>query len=359
MGGAEQLLVSIARASNRAFGCEFLYLMAGADTLVPALRAAGCRVHGIGARSNGTLPAYLPRLVAFLKETRPDVVHAHLPVAGAIGRAACAHLALPLVYTEHSVFDAYRPLTRIASRMTWNWQARVIGVSEGVSTSLKRNFPGGPPIETIYNGVDTARFSFDDEGQASSGGRFGAPFVVGTSAMMRSEKRLDRWVRVASAIHKRSRDVRFLVVGDGPERYRVESLATSLGLGEAISFVGAQQDVRPFLAKMSLYMLSSDVEGLPIGMLEAMAMGIPAVAPDVGGVSEVLEQGVSGWICPAGDEESLGETCLDALDSDLKSVGEAAARAVAARFSVDQMVYHYENVYRNVLAGGLHTGPSS
>jgi glycosyltransferase involved in cell wall biosynthesis len=142
-----------------------------------------------------------------------------------------------------------------------------------------------------------------------------------------------------------------VIVGEGPERARLEAQAAHLGLAEQVHFVGHQQDVRPWLAAFDVCVLSSDWEGMSNAILEAMAAGLPVVATAVGGTPEVVVDGVTGFLVPPRDPQALADAILRLLrDPDLRRrMGEAGRAHVTEHFSVEQMVHKRERLYEELL----------
>ena len=143
-----------------------------------------------------------------------------------------------------------------------------------------------------------------------------------------------------------------LLVGDGPEREKLEKLVRDLGLDEVVAMPGMQKDVRPWLDCMDVFCLTSITEGTSITLLEAGACGIPAVVTDVGGNREVVEDGETGIVVPSGDEEGIA-AAIAKLEGDEAlrcRMGEAAGERVAERYSVEQMVEQYAALYEQILS---------
>jgi len=148
------------------------------------------------------------------------------------------------------------------------------------------------------------------------------------------------------------RQPRFMldVVGDGPSRPELETLRQSLGLEKVVRFHGFQSSVAPFLANADFFVLSSVSEGIALTLLEAMAVGLPAVATDVGGNREVVVHGETGYLVPSGSDEALAEAML-AMQSPtvLTPMGLAARRRVETEFSLARVVERYEAIYHECL----------
>lgn len=354
-GGAETLLLAGLRQADRErFELSFGYFLPYKDALEESLRSEGGEVTCFEASTEAGILLSVPRLVRHLKSRRIDLVHAHLPVAAVAARLATRLAGVPLVTTEHGPLERLHPVTRRLDLATWRLQEAVVAVSPQVAESIRTHAGLRVPVELVINGVDTGHFDparFDGgRERARIGLPPGAP-VVGTVAVFRAQKRLDDWLQVAATLHRQDPRTRFLVVGDGPQRGEIEALAADLGLAEAVVFPGLQEDVRPYLAAMDVFLMTSGYEGLPVALLEAMAMGRPAVSTTVGGIPEVLEGSAAGRLRPVADVEGLAAAVGGLLaDPELRREASAAARQlVVRRFGMERMTRQLEELYTRVL----------
>jgi len=355
LGGAENLLLAAAR--HRGDGgvlYEVGYFLPWKNALVEPIRSAGAPVTCFPARTGAGVVLRAPAVASHLRSREIDLVHCHLPLAGVAGRLAGRLAHVPVVYTEHNVMERYHPLTRLANLWTWRLQEQVVAVSAEVAGSIARHAGSAVPVRVVTNGVPVDRLRPDPEAGAAVRGRLGIPAgapVVGQVAVFRRQKRLDLWLRAAEAVRRRHPDARFLLVGDGPLRSEVETLARGPALEGAVHLPGLQEEVGPYLAAMDVLMVSSEFEGLPLVVLEAMAMEVPVAATAVGGIPEAVADGETGRLVPAGDAGALAAAVAGLLaDAELRrALGRAARRRVAERFSTERMVVELETLYREVL----------
>ena len=363
-GGAETLLVHALRYADTAqFTYEYAYMLPHKDALVLELQAQGATVHYVPGRSKGELLGAPLRLSRLVRERQIDLVHAHLPVAGMVARVAGSLSRTPVLYTEHNLNDYYGRLTRWGNYVTWPLNDAVAAVSVPVAESIGRAMPSWPRrrVETILNGIDVEQYREVTEGDATRErlGISADAHVVITVAVFRQQKRLDLWLEVAKQVATALPNTHFIMVGDGPLRTEVEAWRDSLRLSERVHLTGLQENVAPFLAAADLFLLTSDYEGLPLAVIEAMAAGLPVVATRAGGVPGLVgEAGDStngmepgGILLDAGDVAGCVEG-VAALLSDperLGAVGAAARARVQRRFSVERMIREYEGLYRSLL----------
>jgi glycosyltransferase involved in cell wall biosynthesis len=354
-GGAEVLLLEGLRFADRErFTYGYGYFLPWKNAMVASLAEQGGDVRCFAARNNLSILLSAQRVAKHLRTWRADVLHCHLPIAGAVGRLAGRLAHIPVVYTEHNTLERYHQLTRRLNLSTWRWQNRVIAVSRDVAASLNRRAAPDVRVQLVPNGVDVERFGPALVDGASVRQKFGIPEsapVVGTVAVFRVQKRLDDWLETARLVRQHQPDVHFLLVGDGPERDHLHARASALRLDDAVHFTGAHTDVRPFLAAMDVFLISSIFEGLPVALLEAMSMQRAIVSTSVGGVPEVVRHGTNGLLVPAGHPNLLAEAVLQLLTSHAlrAECGRAARQTVIDYFSLQRMTRQLERTYVEVV----------
>ena len=228
--------------------------------------------------------------------------------------------------------DAYAALIR-APRVVFshNSHAGAVEFAEWLDAEAK-DFP------VVHNGTDFPDLGGDAGGEGS---RFapGHP-VVGCIMRFEHEKRPDLWLETAALVAKARPEVRFVLVGDGPLRESVRALCGELGLDDRVTFVGRSGDIRSWVQRMDMLLLTSLLEGVPNVVVEAQSEGVPVVTTKVGGVAEVFDQGVSGWIVDRDTPEALAERTLWVLGNDAWRAQAApiAKRTVRARFAMARML---------------------
>jgi glycosyltransferase involved in cell wall biosynthesis len=353
-GGAEQLLLSAAPYLNRErYRYQFAYLLPWKNALVGDLVRLGFPVHCLeGGRGIG----WTRRLSRLVRREGIELVHAHSPVAAAGVRATMGR-QVRVVYTEHNVWSRYHPLTRALNLCTFPRNDHVFAVSDEVLASVRYPWPlcmlPMPTVETLHHGLDQATFGLGtgmDGARAELGIPEDAP-VVGSIANFKAAKDHDTLLRAAARVRQALPDVRFLLVGQGPLEAQVRHLAAQLGLEQTVIFGGFRTDVPRLVAGFDVFALSSTYEGLPIALIEAMALGRPVVATRVGGIPEVITDGADGLLVPPRDPEALAEGLLRVLGNPTLQAGlAAAARARAREFDIRHAVHRMERVYAGLLA---------
>lgn len=314
------------------------------------LEELGVPVHMIGD-SRGLGVGALRRLRDLIERLDARVVHAHLPAVGVAARLASP---VPVVYTEHNLVDSYRRITRWANRATYRRNVAVVAVSDEVADSLE-GYPGPQPL-VIPNGV-TCEVSAEESAMARKelGIEAGRSLIVHVGNI-RPHKGHSDLIEAVSAVGRHRDD--FLVVSIGAEKRsgdldRVHRHAVRSGVDDKIRFLGRREDALRFVAAGDVLVNPSAAEGLPLVVLEAMAVGTPVVATAVGGVPSVIRPGETGTLVDAGDPEALARAIIHVLDHSAETLryAEAAQRLVVETYSLERMVGAYEDLYRSILDG--------
>jgi glycosyltransferase involved in cell wall biosynthesis len=360
-GGAEKLLsTSIPYLNRECYDYEVAYLLPHKNDLVHEFQEAGIPVFCINGQ-NPYDPRSLFRMVKLLKERRIDLIHIHLPYTGIFGRIA-ARLANveAIVYTEHNVIDGYKPVTRLLDRLTYRFDKATITVSDSVRESVLRSKLFKPNnVVTVLNGVDTRKVNLSYFKETSAVREsFGIPredFVVGNIAHIRPLKGHRYLLQAAKIVIEDCPNTTFLIVGREKTREAREALeaqATQLGIREKIIFTGFREDAIRILAACDLFVLSSLYEGLPVALLEAMALGKPPVVTAVGGIPEVVTDGVDGFLVQPRDYEGLANRIIALIrDGELRGqISGRAAKKIEEKFSLRDMIGRVEDIYNQVLS---------
>lgn len=335
------------------FDFAYGYFLPLKNQVVPDLESLGTQVYCFEASRAYEIIFKAKVVASHAKLIQADVIHAHLPIAGITARIAGRISGIPVVYTEHNLQERYHTLTRLANVYTLPWCARVLCVSEDVTQSVLRNIKRPAKTTTLLNGVNTERFDPFLFNRMEVRQRLNisadAP-VMGTVAVFREQKRLSDWLRLAHAVWKELPNAHFFILGDGPQEATLKSKAFSLGMKDCVHFPGRLTEIRPWLAAMDVYTLTSHFEGLPVAMLEAMSMKLPICATMAGGIPEVVRENTEGFMVPLGSTEDLFRPIVKLLqDNELRfKMGKNARQRVIEQFSIERMARELEGVYESV-----------
>jgi L-malate glycosyltransferase len=286
-----------------------------------------------------------------------DLVHAHYAVPHAtsawIAREMLNRPGFRIVTTLHGTDitlvgqdPSFRSLTQFSIRKSDGLTA----VSHYLRDQTHQHFDIDPAtIEVIPNFVDLEKYSrgaypCHRAKLAREGER-----IITHISNFRSVKRVDDVVRVFAQLSRRI-PARLLLVGDGPDRARVQELADAEGVADRVLFLGKQASVVELLACSDLFILPSELEAFGLVALEAMACGVPVIATDTGGVPEVVDHGSSGYLAAVGDVDGMAAAAIGLLsDPALWRNFSEAARRGAERYSAERVVSQYEAFYAEVL----------
>lgn len=309
------------------------------------------------------------RLWRLLRELQPSIVHTRNLAALEMAPVAWAAGVPVRVHGEHGR-DAMDPdgTNRRRQRIRRLYR-RFVTHYVALSPELKTYLSGTirvpeHQIDQIYNGVDTSRFAPRAMRTAIEGCPFTDPAfrIIGTVGRLDPVKDQANLARAFAAVVDRNpvfRDrLRLVIVGDGPERARVEAILREAGVRDLAWFAGERHDIPEILGGFDLFVLPSFGEGVSNTVLEAMAMGLPVVATLVGANPELVADGITGRLVAPSDSEALGQA-IASYAGDPKpgrAHGRAGRQRVELRFSLDRMIDRYHLLYLSLLHGAAATG---
>jgi glycosyltransferase involved in cell wall biosynthesis len=351
-GGGQSVVVEHVRHAGPGVEVLVCALNRGGPAL-EAARAAGARTFVLPGRSR---LARMGRLAGLLRAEAITVVNGHNPMAGAAA-ALAARLAgvRAVLRTEHSLqYGARHPaawpgLARVATALT----TYVVCVCKTVRESHVTRFPrAARRFVTVRNGISAAPAARPREQVRAALGLGPQDRVALTVGSLTPQKAqhvlLDAFGRAASDVPGSY----LLIAGEGPLRSTLEARRDALGLGDRVWFLGAREDVDDLLAAADVFTLSSQREGLPITLLEAMRAGRAVVLTRAGGCAEAVTEGITGTLVPVDDAAALG-SALGALLADparCARLGEAGRERWAREFTAERMVLETERLYEAALA---------
>jgi glycosyltransferase involved in cell wall biosynthesis len=356
IGGGERVALELAGGQAQAHHQVMVVSLApGPDgPLASAFRARGVEVHQVskGAGIDLSLPL---RLAALFRRHHVNVVHTHnrLPLMyGALGGRLAGAV---VIHTRHGPGRGKRReqwLRRAAGKLLHKY----VAVSPELR-DLARELQDCAPekLAVIENGIDVEKFGAASAARREARESLGIPadaWVVGSVGRLAPEKDYPLLVRAVAPLLGPA--ARLIIVGDGVEAGTIRAEVAARGVEPYVLLPGARDDVPRYLAALDVFALSSRMEGLPLVALEAMAAGRPVVATAVGGLPGLIEDGVSGFLVPSGDEETMRRKLATLRDdpaqaSALAARGQARARE---RHSGEAMVRRYLTLYTEASGGG-------
>jgi len=299
-------------------------------------------------------PRWLGRLRQLVRTLQADVVHLHSPAVAAVARPtlrAMRHRPI-IVSTEHNVWPSHRPTTRWANAVTLFLEDATFAVSNEVVQSAGWF---GARMETVVHGVPLAALARRRSGRAAARQALGVvdgEVLAVTVANLRVHKDYPTLFAAATIATAAEPRLRFVTMGQGQLEEQLRSELARTALGDRFCMLGSHPDPAAVVVGADIFVLASIHEGLPIALLEAMALGVPPVATDVGGVAEVVVDGRDGVLVPPSRPDLLAAAIVDlAADADRRT--ELARRAVerAGAFDIANAADHLERRYEALAAG--------
>jgi glycosyltransferase involved in cell wall biosynthesis len=354
IGGAEMLLVSMLRTYQPDHDMHVVYFTEG--PLRAQIEEMGIPLTRISTRGIKD-PTALPKAIQLARTFKPDVIHTHLSKSDIVGQMAGSMLGVPVrISTIHNT-DPWRmkALPSTFMKQVTGGAQKMIAVSTVVRDYVIEH--GNLPPEKIVvvdNGIDLDKFDPATVTPVDLNAEYGidpdAP-IVSVIGRLHPQKGHEYFLQSAKMIVDEMPEARLLIVGDGDLREGLEARRTELGLDDHVIFTGIRRDMPNLMAATDIVAFSSLYEGLPVTLLEAMAMERVLVSTAVGGVPDVVVDHENGLLVPVEDAGAFAKACLEALrDADLRqSLGKAARETI--RQSFDQRVMHQQilDMYTEIL----------
>jgi glycosyltransferase involved in cell wall biosynthesis len=355
MGGQERVAFDLAVSQLRA-GCQVTALSLEPPPdgpLAAEFATAGIAVERVARSRPGLDPMLIARLARWLRRARIELVHTHNRMALIYGAPAGRLARARVVHTKHG--NNPKGGTRLfAGNLAGRCVDAFVAVSdETAAFARKRREIEERKLLVIPNGIELGRFHPAPAVRDRIRRELGIPadaWVVGTVGRVAAEKNQALLLRAMAPLLGPS--MRLIVAGDGPLMPELTRLAASLGVTAHAHLLGVRRDVPDLLNAFDVFALSSDTEGLPLVVLEAMATGLPVLSTRVGGVPNVLDEGVTGYLVAKGDEAALRDRAVRLRDDPAaaRACGAHARQAAITRFSAARMQRDYLDLYARVLS---------
>ena len=361
-GGAEKALSRLLTHLSRERFAPIVACLYGGDGIVAhEIRTLGIPVVDLGMYGRKWRIDAFWRLYRLLRRKRPVILHTWMFHANVLGRVLGRLTGVPIIVTSRRNVNIGGALREFLNRWTaWLGDGVIAVCKLARQAEIKRARVSSNKVITIYNGINAERFVALDRQAAAHQVRqtFGIPVeapLLGSVGRLHRQKGFADLLAAQARIQERIPTIRLLLVGDGELRDDLEAQARAIGLSEAVTFAGIRTDVPEILAALDVFVLPSLWEGMPNAVLEAMAAGLPVVATAVGGIPELVVDGVTGLLVPPHAPISLAEAIVRLLDApDLRrQMGQAGRERVKKRFTVERMVSRTEALYGELIAEKL------
>jgi glycosyltransferase involved in cell wall biosynthesis len=300
----------------------------------------------------------LAKLWRLMRRFRPDVVHTHTAKAGFVGRSAAWLARVPVrVHTYHGhVFHGYFSPAKtrgflLLERFTARLSDRLITISPALKDELVNTYHIAPErkFAVMPLGLELAPYADTPRHQGTFRADFDIPPdapLIGIVGRIVPIKNHALFVQMAAHVRAAIPNAHFVIIGDGDRRAAIEAQVNSLGLRDVVTFTGWLQDLKPAYSAMDVLVISSDNEGTPVSIIEALAAGVRVVSTAVGGVPDLLGGGDYGRLVPPGDPDAQAAAVIASLAEPDRS---AVRQDIVAAYDISRLAADLASLYRNLL----------
>jgi glycosyltransferase involved in cell wall biosynthesis len=299
------------------------------------------------------------RLRQWIEDFKPHIVHSHLWPADQVAAAALSPRRSQHIVHLH---DAWA----LIGRCTWPQRlrrmlyrglirksgARFIACAHAVKDTLASHLKLNPTdITVIWNGLDPSWLAAPASERPPD-----APFTIGCAARLQIAKGQDVLIRAVARLARRIPNLKLLLAGGGAQHELYRRIAMECGISDRVDFLGRVREMRAFYDRLDVYALSSDHEGLPVSILEAMARGRAVVATRVGGIPEIVRHGIEGLLVPPRDEAAMADALYQLASSpeQRNAMAQAAQQRIRKYFLLPRMVAEITDYYRRIVTSGAN-----
>lgn len=347
IGGLEKVVYDLVRLANREMFDVQVICLGEIGALANDFSKLGVATTALGALGKKSTYNSARILSKLLKTSPVDVLHTHNPAPHKIGALARCLTRIPvLVHTKHgrNYPDNWRRVL-VNRIITWMTDAIVAVSNDAAAVSRDIEHVPNHKIRVIQNGIDLEKYRTQVQ-QSRSASR-----VIHVARLSDPPKDHTTLLHAAKIVASQVADFHLEIVGDGPDRGNIESLCDELKLRKHVTISGFRSDICERLATSGMAMLSSTTEGLSITLLEAMAMGLPVVATDVGGNREVVADQETGLLVPNKNPDQMARAMLEIIQSPQKAAafGAAGRKRVEENFCLSRVADKYADLYQQLL----------
>lgn len=349
--GAEVMAYHLLKGLKAHDNLSLSAILLNQGRLAEELHKLGITVHLVDESNTSFFNIFLA-IRNILKNQPPDVIHSHrykentlaylLSRTFRVTRLVCTQHGMPEVYGVENSFKR-QILTRINFFMLSMCFHRVVGVSRDIEKAFVKQYGfKEDKVSVIYNGTDIPNVIQNRENRTT--------FVIGSSGRLFPVKDYPFMVEIAREICKKFDHIFFELAGEGPEQPKIQSAIQRYGLNGAFELKWHVDDICSFYQGLDLYLNTSIHEGIPMSILEAMSHGLPIIAPNVGGIGEIVTDEKNGYLIDKRNPAVFAEKCIELYDNiELRQkMAKAAREKIVQSFSVEKMVSEYYKLYLNI-----------
>jgi glycosyltransferase involved in cell wall biosynthesis len=301
------------------------------------------------------------QIYRLIKEKRFDIVHSHTSVGGLIGRVAGKLAGVPVVIWSIHGFASHEGQNRfkkyiflLIEKVLDKFTDHYVAVSEALKKEgIQNRILTSNKVTVIHNGIELRNYNknFNVIQKKKELGIEMSRTIIGTVTRFEPQKAIHDFLVAVSYVKKIYPDIKVVIAGDGPLRREIEKLINDLKLNDNITLLGWRNDVPEILAVLDIFCQSSLWEGCPMVLLEAMAVGKPIIATNVGGVKEIVEDDNTGILVPPADPKAMADAIVKLINNKEKAIemGMSGRRRVESFFNMDSMLAQYEKLYQDLL----------
>ncbi len=356
IGGAERMVVDLAKglknkghkvtvcALNKGGPLEEELKMEGVETIV---------LSNLPLR-NKYIFYFVFRLFKLMKKDKFDIVHTHMFLANFWGRVAAILSGAKVIISTEQNQDLWKKRRHIfVDKILSLFTNKIIAVSSAVKVFVvKKEKISAKKLTVIHNAVDPKEFMPCDASYLKKEFNiYDGTFIVGTVSRLIPQKGQQYFLEAAHQISKNNKNIKFFIIGDGALRKSLEILSERIGIVDKVIFTGFQQDIAGFLSILDIFVLPTLREGLPVALIEAMAMGKPIITTNIRGMEDLVTDGYNGLLVSPENPDMLAKAILKLINDNLyaQKLGLNARKTVKEKFSLKIMVEKTERIYQGFL----------
>lgn len=356
-GGAEQVVMNLARSLDRREFESIVCCLNDKGRYAEGLEKEGIKVIALQKRPKMDL-AVIFKLAKVICGENIDVVHTHLFTSNLWGRIAAWLTGVPVISTEHNLDTWKSRYHFIADRILSMVNRRIIFVSRKVEEFYKKEISSlQGKSHVLYNGIDVSKFveTSDEKSLREQWGIGKDVILIGTVGRLVPQKKQVDFLEVIRLLKQENQNVFGVLVGDGPLREELTVLAREKGIEQSVRFLGFHSHMPAVYRTLDIFILSSEREGFPMTVLEAMVSGVAVIATNVGGVSECIKDSIDGFLVKVGDVKTMAEIVKWLIQEPAlkEKIAVTAKKKIMDFFSSQKMARDHEKLYQEVLGAEM------
>ena len=354
IGGAEKVVFWLSKGLDKERFNVTVCSLAKKGPIFDEMERSGVKVCSLGIRSRCDFFKVL-RLIKLLREENIQILHSHLFHANLLARIIGRFVGVTVVISTEHIMGLESKWRLFLNKLTSGLADKIIAVSFGVKDFLVKMVGiESVKIAVVQNGIECIELCFLDQIKEEKRKELGLSArdkVIGTVARIHKQKGHVYLLYAVKEVVKVFPEAKFLIVGDGPLENKMRRLAVDLKITQNVVFTGFHKDIPGIMSILDIFVLPSLWEGLPITILEAMAMKKPVIATRVGGDAEIVVDGLTGILVVPKDSQALASGLIMLLKNEIliKKMGEAGCKRVAEYFNAGRMIKETEEIYEKLI----------